>query len=294
MIDVFSVAGLRELMAATAGREDVAVGMIDGPVDLSHPDLRGARAAAVGTGEAACRVAASEACHHGTFVAGILAARRGSPAPGICPECTLLVRSIFCEAPVVSACPAVTPGELAAAVAETVDAGARILNLSVGLSTTGLGTAPELRDAFDYAVARGTLIVAAAGNHGTVGPVPLLQHPAVLPVAACDLHGRLAGGSNVGIAVGRQGLMAPGSGVTSTAAGGGYTAMSGTSVAAPFVSGAAALLWSLYPRAGAGRVRAALLRPGVPRTAVVPPLLNAQESRLALAAASPHTHRATG
>jgi subtilisin family serine protease len=294
MMDVLSVAGLRGLMAATEGSPAVAVGMIDGPVDLSHPDLQGTPAEGVGTGQAACREAASEACHHGTFVAGILSARRGGPAPAICPGCTLLVRSIFCEAPLVSACPAVTPAELARAVAESVDAGARILNLSVGLSTTGLGSSPELRDAFDYAVQRGALIVAAAGNHGTVGPVPLLQHPAVLPVAACDLNGRLAGGSNVGVAVGRQGLLAPGSGVLSTAAGGGYTSMSGTSVAAPFVSGAAALLWSLHPGADAAQVRAALLRPGVRRTTVVPPLMNASESRAALAAAQTSTRRAHG
>ena len=54
--------------------------------------------------------------------------------------------------------------------------------------------------------------------------------------------------------------------------------MSGTSAAAPFVTGAIALLWSLYPQASAAEIRQAILRPDIPRRSITPPLLNAEAS----------------
>jgi hypothetical protein len=83
------------LMERTTGRADLTVGLIDGPMALEHSDLGTGRVDEVrGRGGAACSVAVSA---HGTFVAGILSARRGSGAPAICPGCTLLVRPIFSE-----------------------------------------------------------------------------------------------------------------------------------------------------------------------------------------------------
>lgn len=68
---------------------------------------------------------------HGIFVAGILCARRESAAPAICPGCTLLVRPVFREQPPGEIGLAVTTTEdLASAIVDTVDAGARIINLS--------------------------------------------------------------------------------------------------------------------------------------------------------------------
>ncbi|HEX6750294.1 MAG TPA: S8 family serine peptidase [Longimicrobium sp.] len=274
-------------MAETEGSPRVLVGMIDGPVDVTHPDLAGAPISSVGTGTgAACRVSGSEACHHGTFVAGILAARRGGQAPAICPGCPLRVRPIFCEAATIDACPVVTADELAQAVAECVDAGVKVLNMSLGLTSSTLADAPALREALGYAAGRGVLLVAAAGNGGGIGPVPLFRHPAVLPVAACDAAGRPLPTSNLGVGVGRGGLLAPGT-LRSTVPGGGYRQMSGTSAAAALVSGAAALLWSLHPGAPAAALRSALLRPGTRRGSIVPPLLDVAQSRAALAAAHP-------
>src|SRR5512132_2821930 len=69
------------------------------------------------------------ALSHGTFVAGLLMARRGSRAPAICPGCTLLVRpSDNAEMP------SATPDETATAIADCVDAGARVINLSVAVA----------------------------------------------------------------------------------------------------------------------------------------------------------------
>jgi len=93
--------GLSPLMARTSGRPEILIGLIDGPVALDHPDLAAENIREVsGDLPAACADAGDAACTHGTFVAGILLARRGSPAPAICPGCSLLVRPIFAGVPI--------------------------------------------------------------------------------------------------------------------------------------------------------------------------------------------------
>src|SRR3954453_14028642 len=91
--------GLGALMGRTSGRPEVAIGLIDGPVATGHADLAGGHLREMsGNNGAICTQANSLACLHGTFVAGMLSAKRDSPAPAICPECTLLIRPIFTEA----------------------------------------------------------------------------------------------------------------------------------------------------------------------------------------------------
>jgi hypothetical protein len=85
-------------MERSQGRPDFTVALIDGRVTLSHPDLAGATIREIpGKRKAVCTRAETIACLHGTLVAGILCARRGSVAPAICPGCTPLVRSDFCR-----------------------------------------------------------------------------------------------------------------------------------------------------------------------------------------------------
>jgi hypothetical protein len=74
------------------------VGLIDGPVAISHSDLAGSNIREVPGAVAACAQATSAAFLHGTFVAGILCAKRGSSAPANCPNCVLLVHPVFTEA----------------------------------------------------------------------------------------------------------------------------------------------------------------------------------------------------
>jgi hypothetical protein len=126
---------LDRLMARSSGRSQVVIGLIDGPIAMNHPDLSRANIREVhGPQGASCSLASSVACMHGTFVAGMLLARRGSSAPSICPDCTLLVRPIFPEASAVNgAMPSATPTELATAIVETIKAGARVINLSAAL-----------------------------------------------------------------------------------------------------------------------------------------------------------------
>lgn len=276
--------GLTRLMERTSGSPDVKIGFVDGPVGR-HPDLAGERHRHLpGKNEPACGPANRTACLHGTFVAGILCARRGSPAPAICPDCTLLIRPIF---PAPSSgpehLPSATPAELADAILECVDQGARLINLSLALAAPSSRGEQALEEALNRAAAKGVVIVAAAGNQGTLGSSPITRHPWVIPVAACDRQGRPTGDSNLGISIGRRGLAAPGERVTSLGPDGTSLTLGGTSAATPFVAGAIALLWSEFPTASAETMKSAVTASGaLRRGSVVPPVLNAEAAWLSL------------
>ena len=267
--------GLPSLMAVTSGRAEIVIGLIDGPVAVDHPDLAAARIRAVAGSVGACTLA-NPSCTHGTFVAGVLAARRGTEVPAICPGCTVLVRPIFVEpAPGSSAMPTATATELAQAILECIDGGARLLNISAALTHADAQGERQLTEALDLASRRGVLVVVAAGNHGVVGSSVITRHRWVVPVVAYARSGRPLAGSNLGRSIGRNGVGAPGEGVASLTPAGGTVRLSGTSAAAPFVTGAAALLWSQFPTAPAASVRLALTRPVSRPRQATPPLMNA-------------------
>src|SRR5262249_2501007 len=269
---------LSALMERTRGKPEVKVGLVDGPVARNHPDLPDDHIRNIpGSPAGRCALPDSSACEHGTFVAGILCAKRNSPAPAICPDCTLLVRPIFAEkGPRNGQPPIATPVELAAAITECVQAGVRVINLSLALAQSPAKGQRELRDALDFATQREVLVVAAAGNQGTIGSSEITRHPWVIPVVACDLRGQPIGQSNLASSFGRRGLSAPGDRITSLGANGTPLTSGGTSVAAPFVTGAIALLWSEYPAATAAKIKSAVTQTqGRSRTTLVPALLDA-------------------
>jgi len=273
-------------MDLTSGRPEIRVGLIDGPVARGHPDLASDRIRQIsGTSDTAAARANGDARTHGTFVAGMLSARRGSAAPAICPDCTLLVRPIFGEAIAADGgAPSATPEELGAAIIECVEAGVSVLNLSLALARPSSNREYALEEALGHAMRRGVIVVAAAGNQGTIGSSAITRHPWVIPVAACDLWGRPLGASNLAGSIGRRGLGAPGDRITSLGPDGEVRTFSGTSFAVPFVTGAVALLWSTFPTSPAAEVRAAVTqshRGG--RASIVPPLLDASAAYHAMA-----------
>jgi subtilisin family serine protease len=270
--------GLTPLLERTSGRPEIKIGLIDGPVVLDHPDLPTENIREVpGEFAGACALSSSAACEHGTFVAGVLLAKRSSSAPAICPGCSLLVRPIFRETNSVNGpMPTATPQQLASAIVETIDAGARILNLSAALIQPSAKGERELQSALNYAAQRAVIVVAAAGNQGAVGGSVVTRHPWVIPVAGCDLQGRPLSQSNLGNSIGTRGVLGPGENVTSLGSEGKPVTFSGTSVAAPFVTGTVALLWSEFPIAPAAELLLAVRGTRSPRrTAIVPPLLGA-------------------
>ena len=282
---VLDLVKLTPLMKLTTGRAEVVIALIDGPVATAHADLASASIREIpGRLNGTCARADSLACMHGTFVAGILCTKRGSAAPAICPNCTLLIRPIFAEGTSANAhMPSATPEELATAISDCIDGGAHVINLSAALAQLSSKGERKLEEALDYAARRGVIVVAAAGNQGTVGSTAITRHPWVIPVVACDLRGRPIGYSNFGNSIGRRGLSAPGDGITSLGTNGKPPTFSGTSAAAPFVTGTIALLQSIFPDATSADLKIGVTRGHVlRRSAVVPPLLDAWAAYQAL------------
>jgi subtilisin family serine protease len=277
-LNPLDLVNLTSLMALTTGRLEVLIGLIDGPVALDHPGIAGEnfREASLRV-SGKCTPNGGIACLHGTYIAGILSGKRGSIAPAICPNCTVLVRPIFAEdREEIDQMPSATPEELAAAILDCIKAGARVLNLSVALSRHSVQGERRLKEALDYAARRGVIIVAAAGNQGTLSSSVITRHQWVIPVIAYDSHRQPLGYSNLGKSIGTRGLGAPGDNVTSLGLGRQALSLSGTSVAVPFVTGTIGLLWSEFPLATATQIKVVLSQVHVlRRLAIVPPLLDA-------------------
>ena len=279
---------LTSLIDLTSGKPEIGIGLIDGPVAINHDDFSATTIREIsGKPSGNCTQSTSVACTHGTFVAGILSANRNSVAIAICPNCTLLIRPIFAETTTGSEqMPSATPEELATAIIESINAGARVLNMSVALAQPSSRGQQELEEALDYAVKRGVIVVAAAGNQGTLGSSAITRHPWVIPVVACDLQGRPISQSNLGNSIAKQGLSAPGENITSLGVDDQPLTLGGTSVAAPFVTGAIALLWSEFPTATAAEIKLAVTQARTQRrTTIVPPLLDAWTAYQVLAKA---------
>jgi subtilisin family serine protease len=280
---------LPPLMTRTSGRPEIVVALIDGPVLMENADLWSSNVRHLSsTLSATCTQSSSTACIHGTFVAAILSAKRGSPAPAICPGCTLLVRPIFLEAAEGSLqMPSATPAELAQALVDAINAGARVINLSAALAQPWSRGERDLEQALNLAAARGVITVAAAGNQAALGSSAITRHPWVIPVAGCDSQKRPSGESNLGSSIGRRGLSAPAENITSLGADGKPRTFGGTSAAAPFVTGTLALLWSEFPSASAAQIKSSVAQgTSVRRRAIFPPVLDALTAYQTLAAAN--------
>ncbi|MDH6707594.1 membrane-anchored mycosin MYCP [Kitasatospora sp. MAA19] len=203
---------------------------------------------------------------HGTFLAGLIAARRqdGVGFAGIAPEARILAVAVTDDAGIT------TPALLAKGVRDAADGGARVIAVGLALPT---GEA-ELGDAVRYATGKGALVIApAAPDQGGTSPSapsapPAAAYPAALPdvLAVSDLAPNGAPPSGAADAV-RVDLAAPGDAVLSVGPGGkGYFTGAGPSFATALVAGTAALALAyrpdLTPARLADRLRATAYHPG--------------------------------
>ncbi|MGY4411965.1 subtilisin family serine protease [Bradyrhizobium sp. LB7.1] len=164
----------------------LTVAVIDGPFDAAA--LSGVLARApVRLGGDDCDANPKGACEHGTFVMGLLGARADAPVPGLCPGCRLIHLPLFAD----TNAPFAGMDGLAVAIARAVDAGARLINLSLAILDEGIEANRRLAAALDFARVRGCVLVAAAGNQGRSASGQLLTHPVVVPVVAVDASLRL-------------------------------------------------------------------------------------------------------
>lgn len=173
---------------------------------------------------------------HGTHVAGIAAAALNNEqgAAGICPQCMILPVKVLDDSN------RGTWGTVAQGIYYAVDAGARVINLSLGASVSSR----TLESAIQYAEEHDVIVVAAAGNAGSSTPYFPAALPYVVAVGATTDIDALWPLSNTGDHID---LTAPGYRVYSTYKNLDYANMSGTSMATPFVTGLAALLASFDP-----------------------------------------------
>lgn len=174
---------------------------------------------------------------HGTHVSGIIAAAtdNGLGVAGVAPENPLMALKV------IDSSGEGTYFDVARAIDYALAQGVRVMNLSLG----GVEASEVMSDAVQMATAAGALLVAAAGNDDGSNP---LFYPAaydeVLAVAATNSSDGIASFS---VHHPYIDVAAPGVDIYSTYRGGGYGYMSGTSMAAPHVSGLAALVWAVDP-----------------------------------------------
>ncbi len=142
--------------------------------------------------------------------------------------------------------------DIANAIIYAVSNGAKVLNFSFGEPYSS----PILRDAIRFAYSMGVVMVSSSGNNGWNRPHFPSDYPEVICVGGTNSDNRNYGFSNWGSFID---LVAPGHQVLSTEAfSSGYRRSSGTSMAAPFVSAASAMLFSLYPNMTPSEVRSLL------------------------------------
>ncbi|MFZ1756304.1 MAG: S8 family serine peptidase [Caldilineaceae bacterium] len=255
------------------------VAVIDSGIDFSHPEFAGRLLA--GKNYVTPGLSPHDDSGHGTHVAGIIAAalNNGVGVAGLAPRVLIDPRKAL------NSNNAGTVSNIAQAIRDAADDGARIINLSVTVSENSA----VLEAAVNYAVGKGVLLVGAAGN---AAPNPVwwpAAYAGVMAVGATDMADQRTYYSHTGAVD----LAAPGglssqliystwpTGIKcSTVAPTGYCTAFGTSMSAAYVSGAAALVWGTRPDLTLVQVRNLLLetarKTGAPSTDVGAGRLDAQ------------------
>ena len=235
--------------------EGVKVAVIDTGIDATHPSLRGSVAggtdvSGLGTSDGLTLVGTSN--YHGTMVASILAGRgafedENSGVIGTAPKAQLLSVSMAFGVPGLD-----TDSQIAEGIIWAVDNGATVINLS--LTRNSVSWPKSWDEAFLYAFENDVVVVAAVGNlaDGTEQVSAPASIPGVIAVAGVDRELNPSALSSVkGFTIG---VTAPSEDLVAAYPGGEYRLWSGTSAAAPIVSGLVAMIRSMYPEMNAVNV----------------------------------------
>jgi thermitase len=228
---------------ATGG---VRIGVVDTGIDRTHPDLSGQTLVCAQSLDMPIEVGRCDDDNgHGTHVAGTIAAKanNGIGIAGVAFNADLVVCKALDEFGSGSV------ADVANCIGWARSQGVKVISLSI----EG-GDSATLHDAVANAWdgGNGALVVAAAGNEGDDTLGYPAAYPEVVSVAATDDRDARADFSNANSDVE---VAAPGVDILSTVPGGGYDAMSGTSMATPHVSGVAGVLWQLFPPETAAAIR---------------------------------------
>jgi Subtilase family len=236
----------------------VIVGVLDTGMNVNHPEFRHSGRVLTGYNASNGGSDVSDTWGHGTHVAGIIAASAdGVGMHGVAPGATLLPVKVFADA---FGTGVAGSAEMDRGLLHAASRGARVINMSLG------GSAPTGNAALTRITSGNqTLVVVAAGNDGLSNPAWPARYAkegwangSMIAVGAVDANRRIASFSNRAGDAASFYLVAPGVHVSATF-GEGYASLSGTSMAAPAVSGAAALLMGYWPYLKANQVAAILL-----------------------------------
>ena len=282
------IAANRAWIVARGGSPRVVVAVIDSGVDRDHPDL--ASRLLPGHDFAEGDSNPEDTCGHGTHVAGIIGAvpNNGKLVAGVNWNAALLPVKVFPDVAGPAYCKTVGAVNLPAAIRWAVDHGARVINMSLGGSQRSEADVAAL----EYAWNAGRVVVAAAGNNGSstkafpagyertekfsswFGLFHRTYHTDVLAVGNVTNEDRRSPSSNFGSWVD---VAAPGTAILSTYLNSGTEWLTGTSMAAPVVSGIASLMTSVGIL-GPERVRNLLVSTGKQINQGVGPRVDAFES----------------
>jgi len=206
------------------------VAVLDTGVDVSHPDLNSNIVGGASFVDGSAWN--TDPNGHGTAMAGIVAAETGNglgvagvgyAGVSVMPVTVLGANGLGRDSDIIEG------------LVWAVDHNADVALMSFSAS----GYSSALQAAIDYAWAHGVVVVAATGNDGSSSPAFPAGDRGVIGVSSTDQSDALSSSSNFGD---DAFLAAPGEGILSTRAGGGYDSISGTSASAAEVAGAAALL----------------------------------------------------
>jgi membrane-anchored mycosin MYCP len=235
----------------------ITVAVVDSGVDADHPQLQGKVLPGQDFYLVGDLPGNFDCVSHGTAVASIIAA---SPASGVgfrgvAPDARILpVRITDRELSDEGQTTPINPDVVAQGIRYAADNGATVINLSL----SGYGDFAAIGAAVAYAQSKDALVVAAVGNRAKLGPVPSFpaSYDGVLGVGSITIGGVRAGDSQTGPYVD---VVAPGEDVLAASRVGGHDYWAGTSFAAPFVAGVAALVRSAWPKMTAPEVAARIL-----------------------------------
>lgn len=252
--------GAQDAWKSTKG-EGITVAVLDTGVDGSHPDLEGAVLQGKDVVGFGAKKGDAAWAKHGTAMAGIIAGRghgpeRGNGVLGVAPEASILPVRVLLEQddPRRKKARATRAGALAEGIRWATDQGADVINLSLGDDSASAEPDPREDAAIRYALSKGVLVVASAGNGGEKGDRVSYPaaYPGVIAVTAVDRYGARASFST------RRWyatVSAPGKDVVMADPDTRYYQGWGTSVAAAMVSGIAALVRAAYPDLSPSQVR---------------------------------------
>jgi subtilisin len=256
-----------------AGSVDADIAIIDTGIDTKHPDLN------VAGGVGCNGKGYDDRNGHGTHVAGIAAARDNSVGVvGVAPGARLWAVRVLNSRGSGSWSNVICGVDWVTAHAGTIE----VANLSLGSSGSdpagsGCSTGDPLHDAICHSVAAGVTFVAAAGNSSADAKdfVPAAYDEVITVSALADFDGQPGGGAAATCRAGTDDtladfsnfgsdvdLIAPGVCIYSTYRGGRYATLSGTSMASPHVTGAAALYKASHPGASPAEVSSSLQSAG--------------------------------